>query len=1150
MSSKEFEMFASQADRLATQGRLGEAIDMYQRALQIEPQNANVRRNIININMKDGRYADAVREYLEWARACQERGFIDDAFNVYQELINLESQAAKKNFLMGQRGASVDDIKKLISDVKVDVYYNMGVILQAKGHLDDSIEYLKSALEIAPTESTARIHMVLGQAYMKKGMDKEAVGAFQEVVRLAPSEAAYAYEMLGEIYIRGGRTPQGTIVWFRNAGDLYIKNNQLLDTIRVFERILNFEPRNKDILARLGEIYAQKGQMEEAVETFLKLAKIYTEEGLLDKVVVLYEKLSEWLPENGEIRKSLISIYRDMLGVDAGNLSVRHKLIGILLNDGSAEEAIPEFLSLASIYLEKGMSKEGLSVIQKMLDIDPNNLKANEILGEIYYRQGRSDMALDQYLHVVKILREKGDEEGANRLNKELVKKFPQQIDLYYQQAIEERERGNFDSAIKILDGIIRDNPSYKQAMFTKADIMVKMNKWEQAYEVYQRILQLEPHHIEVRKILLEHYIGEAQLDRALAETNSIAEQLFNKGDYKEVETLYRRLLAFMPDNIDIRERLCDVQAARGHMEKAVNGYLIVFNIYRRMEIYDGALRMCNKIMELSPGNVLAQRTLASFYGQFNPAEALTRYAALVQFYLARTLDSAAADIIQEILVIQPDNRDYRQQLISIFVKQLKFEEATDHYRILLVDYLKSGDIEKAQETVREIIALQSFNLEMRREISEIYLEYGLVKEAMELLEELIHLYEDKGETEKVIDLNRQMSELALRIEQRFLSWDYSIKVAELLYGNGKRDEAVQEYLTVLEQMLERGDIERERILFPRMEEIFFKEDMVDSGIESLERIVSSLYEAEYIDRALILQEQIEKVYERKGDSEKARQLLNTLADKYEEIENYPESLRLKEALSLLYTGEEHVEDLIHVYFSIIELLLKQGMSSAACEYFERINELRPDNREYLLQISNMLFEAGAPEKSQPMLERILQLDPESYDAMSKLVIVHAGKGEMSEAIFYARRIIARGLLGSVLKAYRSIVMENEGDAGAHLSMGRFYEEMGFFEEAVFEYKKAASDSESRLLSLNTIGKVFLRQNFVSLAIKQFQKILDMGYPDEEQLDTRYNLAQAYVNADRLEDALIMYQECYAIDIRFRDVAEKISEISAKLASA
>jgi tetratricopeptide (TPR) repeat protein len=408
---------------LATQGMIDEAINFYRLALQIDPNNASLRRMIVNIFMRKGQFDAAIQEYLDWARFCQDSNLPVDAINIYQEIISIEKTIAQKPALRVEFEPHLKAINEIVNGVRSYVYLNMGIILQAMGHLDEAIQYLRACLDLSPED--AQIHMALGQAYMRKSLDKEALCEFQEVIRHDPSEAAYAYEMLGELHIKRGGNPQGIVAWFRKAADLYVKNNQLDDTIRVYERMLSFDPRDKDVLNKLGESYAQKGAMQQAVKYSSILAQIYTEEGLPDKVVDLYERIICCDPENMEIREILVTIYRHILEIDPSNLSTRRKLISNLLILGSAEATIPEFLSLASGYLDKGMLEDSMAVCQKLLELDPSIIKAIEIQGEIYARQGKQKKALDQFLRVLKILQERGDDQGAARLYDSLVTRFP-----------------------------------------------------------------------------------------------------------------------------------------------------------------------------------------------------------------------------------------------------------------------------------------------------------------------------------------------------------------------------------------------------------------------------------------------------------------------------------------------------------------------------------------------------------------------------------------------------------------------------------------------------------------------------------------------------------------------------------------------------
>lgn len=1147
MSSKEFEMFVGQGDKMATQGKLDEAVDAYRKALQIEPQNGNIRRNLVNIFMRKGDFDIAIQEYLDWARSCQDAGALDDAVNVYQEIISLETQGAKKSFLYGQKAGAGEEIKELVNSVKGEIYFNMGIIAQAKGHLDESIQYLRACLDIAPHD--AKIHMALGQAYMKKGMDKEAVGEFQEVVRLAPADAAYAYEMLGEIYIRGGRTPQGTIVWFRNAGDLYLKNNLLVDTIRVYERILNFEPRNKDVLNRLAEIYAQKGSIERAVNCSRKLAQIYTEEGLLDKVIVLYEKLIDWDPDNVEIREKVIDIYRQILQMDPSNLSARHKLIGNLLNRGSAEEAIPEFLCLASTYLEKGMLEEGLSVCQKLLELDPNNLQANEILGEIYFKQGHTEASLDQFLHVVKILRERGDDDKALELNKKLVQRFPQQIELHYQQACARMDEGDLEGALREFENILHDNREYMPALMKKADILQKLNNWKEASRTYKTILEIEPNHTDVRKILLDRYLEEGDLQLAQEEINSLSESLFNKGDYKESENIYRKILAYLPDNTELRERLCQVQAARGHIEKAISGYLVIFNIYMRMQMVEEAIRMCQRVLELSPDNINAYKKLGMLYRRTSTRDALACYTKLAQLYLSKALDVPAIAMLNNVLEIEPDNTEFRQKLIDILIKQIKFEEATEHYKVLMVSHLKEGNIEKTREMVKEIIALQPFNLELRQNISQVYLEQGHLEEAQKLLEELVQLYMDKGELSKVIELNLKTADLVNAQGNTALYWDYRERIADLYYKDNQISNALNEYQGIIRELIRQRNFDREREVFKLVEGIYFKEGMAEEGIKSFEKIVRDIFGEGFMEEALFLQEQIENMYERRDDFGKALEILGFMAYQYEELGNINEALRIRNRIAEIYLNSQNIEDVIEVYFAMVELHVKQDDLESALSLFDKIDALKPTSRHHVFRIAEILFNTGYTEKAEPYYLKLLETDPDHYEGISRLAIICARSGDLEKAVDYTKKVVTKGLMSKIVSELKRTLESNQDRGNAHISLGLFYQELGFMEEAIMEFQKSSEHPDHTLQAYNLLGLAFEKQGFANLAIKQLQKVLELDFSDEDLQDIRYSLARILQEKGDFQEALAMYQECYAIDIKYRDISYKINELTKLMAS-
>jgi tetratricopeptide (TPR) repeat protein len=412
-------------------------------------------------------------------------------------------------------------------------------------------------------------------------------------------------------------------------------------------------------------------------------------------------------------------------------------------------------------------------------------------------------------------------------------------------------------------------------------------------------------------------------------------------------------------------------------------------------------------------------------------------------------------------------------------------------------------------------------------------------------MEELVQLYMDKGEISKVIDLNLKMAELVKEQGNINLYWDYREKIANLYYKDNQVYNALAAYQDIIKELIRQKNFDREKEVFDMVVDIYFQEGIAEEGIKSFERIVRDLFQEGVMEEALFLQEQIEEMYERRDDVGKALEILGFMAYQYEELGNLNESLRMRKKIAGLHIKENNLEEMNEAYFTMIELYLKQGNRDAALELFEKVQELKADSKEYIFRMAEILFNAGCLEESRPYYSKLLDMDADHFEGMTRLAIIHAKKGDLAEAVIYAKRLVSKGLMSKIVEEYKKAVRMGNDEALSHINLGLFYQEMGFIEEAILEYQKASKDSAHKLTAYSLLGQAFKCQGLVGLAVKQFQKALELlEYSDEELQEIRYNLAQTYQETGKISEALGMYQECYAIDIRYKDVSKKIGELS------
>ncbi len=312
------------AHAYANQGRWDEAIEAFQEALKSDPHDLDVRGYIISLSLKSGNYSEVIHQHMECAEIFRQQEDLDAAVDRYREVLRLEETIETQ----GSSLRSADElaqVKESVKRVKPEVCLQIGRFFLLRNEVDIAVQYIRKSIELGPGRWES--HMSLGRAYMQLGMDREAIDQFQEVSRLAPQEAAHAYEMLGEIFARKkGRSVQNTKVWFQHAAEMYIKKNLLGDATRAYLRILDLEPENREILHSLGELYAKQERLAEAVETYRALAGLYADNKPLDKVIGLYEKVVSLDSSARWAIDALIDIYESVLEREPSNEKVRERL--------------------------------------------------------------------------------------------------------------------------------------------------------------------------------------------------------------------------------------------------------------------------------------------------------------------------------------------------------------------------------------------------------------------------------------------------------------------------------------------------------------------------------------------------------------------------------------------------------------------------------------------------------------------------------------------------------------------------------------------------------------------------------------------------------------------------------------------------------
>ena len=227
-------------------------------------------------------------------------------------------------------------------------HFITGAALDAKQAYADAIPEYQAALT---TDSAAALYYVLSKDYSQLNKFLQAAEAGKKAVQLDSMNIMYR-ENLASIYVNTYkmdlaiqqyeqivRIDSSSMDRWYTLGRLY-QPGKPLRALEIYEKILNRDGDQPDILYRCGVLYTSLGRFDQAAEKFKRMLN-------LD-------------PGNKQCQKQLADAY-----TKAGRLSEAKKILESMLD---ADRSDPEIIAaLADLYMDQKEYMEAIKLYQKLL---------------------------------------------------------------------------------------------------------------------------------------------------------------------------------------------------------------------------------------------------------------------------------------------------------------------------------------------------------------------------------------------------------------------------------------------------------------------------------------------------------------------------------------------------------------------------------------------------------------------------------------------------------------------------------------------------------------------------------------------------------------------------------------------------------------
>jgi len=955
----------------------------------------------------------------------------------------------------------------------------------------------------------------------------------------------------------------------------FLSQGKVAQAIVEYQQILRSDPKDQATLMTVGDLFARQGDMTQAIQYFERLAQVYLNDGFNSKAIAIYKKIAKLAPNE---------------------LAPLERLADLYVQQGVLSEARPLFLQIAEAHLKANRAPKAVEVLHRLLDVEPENLRVQMRLAELYNVMGQKKEAAHTYL-------------------------------AYAQRLF---DAGEFDESQKLIDRALEVDSSNAPALLLKARVLAGANKDAEAI----KILETHPEANaggEVTNLLVDLELKSGQNQKAADR----ARKQLARG-----HTHFAPLYKVAENLIDVdqaEEALPLLAELRGSMIEATE--------------QDRFLQSLTRATEKLPGNIASLEMLVDFCRTTSdPFRLNDAIGKLADAFEAKGEYGRAEELVQEL--VDRNKNDDRA------VERLKRLRARSGGTAPNAEPEPAASVEEAEtpEPVAEVpeelmeeeastpppaILEETLDEETQRYVAQaltdvdLFSSYGLTQKATHLLESVLGRAPRHTPTlERLLDLHlgagndRRTAELASQLEQihierhdtvnaerfgelrqRFQkaagltteelpppppavpSAPVAVSEAQVTIDSPVGDEAPAAEVASAPAKTEASSVPARPAEFEvPLAEVEPEPAQPQSGVIGEEVDLSDEWEA--------ISQEVAEPAESKASAaegqEVAAEEIEAVPEEIPEavseagLEAEPEPIVIQEETEAAPIEEpapeiEIVEEAPaaaeHATVELKSELRGESVDEAASEpeaepAFEIVEEsaepAASGSGEFELELTPEPAapetKAGAATTEDFITELVAEVDdmeapvPDvapilepAHESLTTMPMASGNGKSASSAPVPEPAAETLNQLAEVFQEFREELGElgdDDEDLETHYNLGIAYREMGLLDEAIGEFQKVAKEIQkgkpfryamncSTLLALS-----FMDKGEPKIASLWYKRALEVPALEQETiLALRYDLAIALETAGESDAALDSFRQVYAMNIDYRDVADRIATI-------
>ena len=372
------------------------------------------------------------------------------------------------------------------------------------------------------------------------------------------------------------------------AAQKLLNQGKVPQAINEYQHILKYEPKDQVTLMTIGELYIRQGETFQAIEYFERLAQIFVGDGFLTKAIAVYKRIAKLAPEEIKPLERLADLY---------------------VQQGVMSEARPLFLQLAEIHLKHNRQAEAVALLKKLLQAEPDNLRIQIRLADLYQVMGQKGEAVDTYVSAAQRALARGDHAEAEKQADKALKIDPASASALTVKARSASSQGKFAEAAQFLKGLSGLDKGGEQSEFL-LDLYLKSSNWDDASSLALQVFEGDEKNFGLAQKVAEAMLESGQTEQALALVSRLRIPMLDAGEHDAITRMLNDLAAKTAGRLEPLEWLVDSYARTSDSFRLPDALAHLGDALAEAGQLDRAKEIFEQLVDRQPESDFAKRKL------------------------------------------------------------------------------------------------------------------------------------------------------------------------------------------------------------------------------------------------------------------------------------------------------------------------------------------------------------------------------------------------------------------------------------------------------------------------------------------------------------------------------------------------------------